>query len=286
MWLFGQSRRYSVDGKVVLLTGALGAIGKALTAMLIEKGAKVAMVDICDDGKGQEVSNQINQKFSQPVAKYLQADLQKKESLERIVEWSIEQFGHLDILINNAGIASPAMLYENEVFDRIAAILDINLRAPIEITRIFVKYIRENKRHGVVVNMASLGGIMPNRGGEVYGAVKAALVHLTRASRSLAPDVRVCAVAPYYVKTPMVLDNPKLKNNSTVFPELMLNIDQVCRATVRCAEDTGSAGNTYALIGRWTYLRMRLFDFAALHIKLAAAWSLLVCFILKALRIK
>ncbi|KAJ2854343.1 hypothetical protein J3B02_002720, partial [Coemansia erecta] len=180
MWLFSQNR-YSIDGKVVLLTGALGAIGKALTRMLIEKGAKVAMVDICDYEKGKEISEQINQQLGQPITKYIQADLQKKDNLEKIVSWSVEQFGHLDILINNAGIASPAMLYEDEMFDRIAAILDINLRAPIETTRIFVRYLRENSLQGVVINMASLGGIMPNRGGEVYGAVKAALIHLTRA---------------------------------------------------------------------------------------------------------
>ncbi|KAJ2637650.1 hypothetical protein GGF40_002207 [Coemansia sp. RSA 1286] len=280
MWLFGQDS-YSINGKVVLLTGALGAIGKTLTTMLVDKGAKVAMVDICDNQKGQAICERINQQFDQPMVKYLQADLQNKEHLARIVDWSLEQFGQLDVLINNAGIASPAMLYEDEVFDRIAAILDINLRAPIETTRLFVKYAQKTNRQGVVINMASLGGIMPNRGGEVYGAVKAALIHLTRASKSLAPSVRVSAIAPYYVKTPMVLNNPKLKNNSTVYPELMLDIDQVCRATIRCVEDKGAAGETFALIGRWTYLKMRLFDFTALHIKVVGVWSLFVGFVIR-----
>ncbi|KAJ1847592.1 hypothetical protein LPJ73_004212 [Coemansia sp. RSA 2703] len=204
-----------------------------------------------------------------------------------MIESTKSEFGHIDVLVNNAGVASPAKLYEDEEFGRIASMLEINLRAPIEATRLFAKYIREDDgRRGVVVNMTSMGGLMPNRGGEVYGALKAALIHLTRASRTLAPVVRVAAIAPYYVRTPMVLSNPKLQNNNTVFPDLMLDIDQVCEATVRCIEDEGSAGQTYALIGRWTYLRMWLFDFAGLHIRLLAGWSLLVVRVLQMLGLK
>ncbi|KAJ1721903.1 hypothetical protein LPJ53_003623 [Coemansia erecta] len=279
---------YSVEGKVVILTGALGAIGRALALRLVEKGAKVALVDIVDEVEGAAFCNEINQKHNMVFVHYLKTDLRKEKDITVMFERTERVFGRIDVLINNAGVASPAKLYEDEEFGRISNMIEINLRAPIETTRLFAKYIRENDgRRGVVVNMTSMGGLLPNRGGEVYGALKAALIHLTRASKSLAPTVRVAAIAPYYVRTPMVLGNPKLMNgNKTVFPDLMLDIDQVCEATVRCVEDEGSAGQTFALIGRWTYLRMWLFDFAGLHIRLLAGWSLLVARILGMLGLK
>ncbi|KAJ2744846.1 hypothetical protein GGI20_002655 [Coemansia sp. BCRC 34301] len=268
---------YDISGKVVVLTGALGAIGQRLAVRLAERGARLALVDVGSNDSALELCNELNSGAGQRVAAYLAADLRLSSDIARMLEWAAEEYGQVpDILINNAGIASPATLYDNESFERIAAMLDVNLRAPIEASRVFVGHVKKAGRQGVIVNMASLGGLMPNTGGEVYGAAKAALIHLTRASRALAPQIRVCAVAPYYVKTPMVLDNPKLKNNPTVYPELMLDVDQVCDATLRCIADTRSAGHTYALIGCWTYTRMRVYDWTALHITLLGTLALVV----------
>ncbi|KAJ2849477.1 hypothetical protein IWW36_002605 [Coemansia brasiliensis] len=267
--------QYKVDGKVILLTGALGAIGRQLAQRLAEKGARIALVDIMSDPDGQKFSDELNSGFGNPVSAYLKANLQDPKEIEHMLHWADSRFGKVDVLVNNAGIASPNMLYEGENFERISLILQVNLQAPIEAMRLFAAYITNKQMQGVVVNMASMGGMMPNRGGEVYGAAKAGLIHLTKASKSLAPQIRVSAIAPYYVNTPMVRNNPKLQNNNTVYPSLMLSVDQVCQATVRCIEDTNSAGKTYALIGTWTYAPMWLFGFAALHIKLLAAWSLI-----------
>ncbi|KAJ2004777.1 hypothetical protein GGI04_001632 [Coemansia thaxteri] len=271
-------KKYDVGGKVVLLTGALGAIGRRLALCLAERGARLALVDVVgnDNSTASSLCSELNSGSGQRVAAYFAADLRRGSDIARMIDWAAEEFGHIDVLINNAGVASPATLYDDETFERMAMMLEVNLRAPIEATRLFVKHARETGRAGVVLHMASLGGLVPNRGGEVYGAAKAGLVHLTRASRFLAPQIRVCAVAPYYVRTPMVLDNPKLRDNPTVYPELMLEADQVCAAAVRCIEDSGSAGHTYALIGSWTYSRMWLYDVAAAHVKLLAAWALLM----------
>ncbi|KAJ2802544.1 hypothetical protein H4R20_003236, partial [Coemansia guatemalensis] len=251
-------------------------------------GAQVALVDICAESEGSAFCEELSSSTARHVAVYLRADLRDTKEIERMIQWADEQFGHVDVLVNNAGIASPNMLYDGESAERISMMLQVNLLAPIEAMRQFAQYIREGEesgRRGVVVNMASMGGVMPNRGGEVYGAAKAALIHITRASAALAPLVRVSAVAPYYVNTPMVLNNPKLKNNSTVYPALMLSVDQVCDATIRCIEDTRAAGKIFALIGTWTYAPMWLFDFAALHIKILAAWSLLTLTIYRLLGI-
>ncbi|KAJ2078450.1 hypothetical protein H4R24_004473 [Coemansia sp. RSA 988] len=277
MFFSSKDKEYSTSGKVVLLTGALGAIGRRLSTRLIDGGAQVALVDICEESEGTSFCDELNGGTARHVAAYLKADLRDIKEIERMIQWADEQFGQVDVLVNNAGIASPNMLYDGETPERILMMLQVNLLAPIEAMRQFAQYVREGEgRQGVVINMASMGGVMPNRGGEVYGAAKAALIHITRASASLAPMIRVAAVAPYYVNTPMVQNNPKLKNNSTVYPSLMLSVDQVCDATIRCIRDTSAAGKIFALIGTWTYAPMWLFDFAALQIKILAGWSLLV----------
>ncbi|KAJ2561147.1 hypothetical protein GGH95_004768 [Coemansia sp. RSA 1836] len=282
MFSWSSSPAYDISGKVVVLTGALGAIGRRLAVRLAERGARLALVDVCSSNSDGAVDlcSELNSGAGQRVAVYLAADLRRGSDIARMLEWAAEEYGHAaDVLINNAGIASPATLYDDETFERLSAMLDVNLRAPIEATRVFVKQVQAAGRSGVVVHMASMGGLMPNRGGEVYGAAKAALIHLTRASRALAPQIRVCAVAPYYVRTPMVLDNPKLQNNPTVYPALMLDVDQVCDATLRCIADPGSAGRTYALIGCWAYARMWLYDFAAAHVTLLAGLALFVAMV-------
>ncbi|KAJ2175934.1 hypothetical protein GGF45_003762, partial [Coemansia sp. RSA 551] len=65
-----------------------------------------------------------------------------------MLEWADNEFGAVDILINNAGVASPNMLYEGETFDRISMILQVNLQAPIEAARLFVKYVQEKDTQG------------------------------------------------------------------------------------------------------------------------------------------
>lgn len=265
MFLFTKTPEYNIEGKVVLLTGGLGAIGRELTKQLVSLGAKVAVTDIIS---GDNMPNT-------EATKYLAVDLREEKYIAKTFEWATEELGHIDILINNAGVATPVGAFDpEENFGRVSAILDVNLKVPIETTRQFVKYLQGSQRTGVVINMASMGGLMPNKGGEIYGAAKAGLIHFTRACQHLSPQIRVTAVAPYYVNSPMVHNNPKLKNNNTVYPQLMLELDQVSNTVIKCIRDTGNAGQTFAMIGKSTYIQAWQFDLNAILIKLHALWSM------------
>ncbi|KAJ2716143.1 hypothetical protein H4R19_000813 [Coemansia spiralis] len=272
MW-FGREPQYELAGKAALVTGALGAIGRRLAERLVESGAMVALVDIGSEADGALLCEELNGGSGRRVAAYRRADLRETAQIAGLLAWAEDEFGRLDIVVNNAGLASPHGLYTGESADRMALMLQVNLLAPMEATRAFVERVRAGGRTGVVVNMASMGGLMPNEGGEVYGAAKAALVHLTRASRSLMPSVRVTAVAPYYVDTPMVRNNPKLQNNPTVIPALILSVDTVCDATLACIRDPRSAGSTVALIGSASAY-MQMYNVVGIHIKLLAVWAL------------
>ncbi|KAJ1792865.1 hypothetical protein LPJ59_004789 [Coemansia sp. RSA 2399] len=284
MFCWKRRDMYSISDKVAIVTGALGAIGKGLVERLIQRGARVMLVDIQDVDVGDTHAQAINSASGTQVAAYVNVDLRTEEGIKQMFAQTIQTFGRIDILVNNAGLASPTGLYSgSETFDRICNIVTLNLHAPIEATRLFAEHIRSRNQdnpsmpcQGVVVNVASMAGLMPTKDAEVYGAAKAGLLHLTKSSVSLAPMVRVCAVAPYFVHTPMVLDNPKHKNNKTIVPSLMLSVNQVCGTIERCIEDVGSAGNVYTMMGCVTYRRVWLFEIAWIQVMALAVWAMLL----------
>ncbi|KAJ2664391.1 hypothetical protein IWW48_000909 [Coemansia sp. RSA 1200] len=313
MFGFGSSsdkNAFSIAGKVAIVTGALGAIGKGLAIRLVQRGASVMLVDIQHTDTGTKYVQEINDSVgSNQRAAYLQVDLCTKEGIAQMFEETVRQFGCVDILINNAGVASPNTLFGgNETFDNISTILAVNLQAPMEATRLLAKYVQgrhnsssnnNNNNNGVkkqakrnsipatmavIVNVASMAGLAPTVGAEVYGAAKAGLLHLTKSSASLAPLVRVSAVAPYFVRTPMVLDNPKHKNNKTIVPALMLSVDQVCGAVEKCIVDPQSAGKVHALMGTAASTRVWLFELAWIQVMVLAVWALVLSLIRRAVR--
>ncbi|KAJ1666044.1 hypothetical protein IW140_005858 [Coemansia sp. RSA 1813] len=282
MFLWRNNNKYSIDNKVVIVTGALGGIGKGLVQRLAQKGARVMLVDMQHIDIGVKSVQETNDIYGDRVTAYVQVDLSTKEGISQMFSQTILEFGRIDILINNAGLASPYKLFEGgETFENIRAMLAVNLQAPIEATRLFVEYVQRRSQQdpttrAVVVNVASMAGLAPTVGAEIYGAAKAGLLHLTKSCAPLAPLVRVSAVAPYFVRTPMVLDNPKHKNNKTILPALMLSVDQVCDAVERCIEDLGSAGKIHAIMGCVTFRRIWIFELSWIQVAVLGMWALLL----------
>ncbi|KAI9504348.1 hypothetical protein BX070DRAFT_252048 [Coemansia spiralis] len=251
------NKKYSIDGKVVLLTGALGSIGKNLARSLVEKGAQVALIGRQPVDTGNEFARVLNNGYEQPVALYFQVDLRKIDNIMPMFELVLRKLGRIDILINNAAVEPPLKLCESSAFEEVADAINVNLLAPIELMRLFEKHVRHrtNKSQGVVVNVSSMLGLAPMNTFEVYGATKAALINLTRASRALAPQVRVSAIAPYHVLTPRMLDHLTKFNVSSARRMVALSMDQVCATVIRCIQDTSNAGEIYTMIGDLTYTR-------------------------------
>lgn len=128
-------------------------------------------------------------------------DVSAPGAAERIVAAATEAFGRLDAVVNNAGLARFGELETTDPaqFD---AMLAVNVRAPAELIRCALPQLRAHR--GSVVNISSVGGALSMPGRAFYGASKAALNSLTRSlARELAPDVRVNAVMPGPVDTPM-----------------------------------------------------------------------------------
>ncbi|KAJ2779193.1 hypothetical protein GGI15_003955 [Coemansia interrupta] len=254
MGMFSVTESYEISGKVALVTGALGVIGLQITSLFLELGAKVILVDVISDGSGEEKCRALNLDTDEEHGKraiYIQADLRNPEEIRRILEEGYAQFGKIDILVNNAGLALYKRYYVDEEGDAISATIDLNLKTPMESTRLFVRMLKEKDREGVVVNMASIAGLSPVKYFETYGTTKTALIFFTKASEYLAPKIRVTAVASFFVNSPMTFKDGKADKLPFINKYTLVSAKDVAHAVVKQVRDRSSGGKTNMVIGRW-----------------------------------
>ena len=189
-----------LNGKVALVTGGSGDIGKAIAEALAASGADVAVSYVGEAGRAGELVETLRKTGRRGHA--LQLDQRDPKSIDRCVGNVLGHFGRLDILVNNAGwnIGIPfgeLNALTPEIWDRV---LETNLRGPFLLSRAFATELRRHKA-GRIINVASLAGIAPGGSSIAYAASKAALIHLTHClAVALAPDVTVNCVAPGLVE--------------------------------------------------------------------------------------
>ena len=196
------TRKGRVEGKVALVTGAQGGIGRATAMALAAEGARLVLGDIADL---QETAQAVFEAGDLPAVS-VKLDVTSRTDAEAAVARAIEQFGQLDILVNNAGVGRPAPLAEvtDELWDWT---IDINLKGPFICARAAAPHMGPGS---AIVNVASLAGRASSPGMAcAYSASKAGLLGLTRhLARELAPrGIRVTAVNPGVVMTSLVANN-------------------------------------------------------------------------------
>jgi len=186
------------DGKVALVTGSSSGIGEAVARHLAEAGASVVINSASSVEAGQKVAESL------PKATYVQADIGDADACSALVQATLDRFGRLDVLVNNAG-TTKVIAHEDldavtdEIWHRI---FDVNVLGAWHLTRAAVPALQESG-NGVVVNISSVAGQRPTGSSIPYAVSKAALNHLTLLlARALGPQIRVNAVAPGLVDTP------------------------------------------------------------------------------------
>jgi NAD(P)-dependent dehydrogenase (short-subunit alcohol dehydrogenase family) len=192
----------ALEGKVAVVTGGGSGIGAATAARLARAGARIAVVDRDADG-AERVADEARAAGTEAIA--FAVDLADRAAIEPLVTAVLADFGHIDILINCAGIsAAPhsSLDFSDETFD---AVMAINVRAPFLLTRAVGNHMVERGGGGRIVNLSSSAAFRAAPSPAVYAASKAAICGLTRAAAAdLGPhDVNVNAVAPGMTKTPM-----------------------------------------------------------------------------------
>lgn len=188
-----------LSGKVAIVTGAASGMGKAIAELFAAEGAKVVVSDLRLE-TAQAVVDGIAAKGGTALA--LAANVAKEEEVQQLVDATVNEYGTLDILINNAGIMDnfvPAADVTDELWDRVFA---INTTGPMRTIRKSLPIFLE-KNSGVIVNIASAGGLMGSRAGAAYTAAKHAVVGLTKnvGFQYATKGIRCNAVAPGGVST-------------------------------------------------------------------------------------
>lgn len=192
--------RFSLNGKVALITGGRRGIGRDIALAYAEAGADIALCDIViEDGALESVAREI-EGFGRK-ALIQQADTSKKREVETLVEKVIKEFGAIDILVNNAGIIirSPIIDMDEKDWDRL---FEVDLKGYFLCAQAVGKRMIA-RRKGVIINLASQYAFKVSPGMGPYAIVKAGVVMLTRAlAQELGPyGIRANAIAPSMVKT-------------------------------------------------------------------------------------
>ncbi len=195
--------------KVAIITGAASGIGKATAKLFAEHGAKIVVADIDIDGGEQTVAD------IQDVghfAKYIKTDVTIKVDTQNVVSQTVDSFGKLDILFNNAGIAMRLPVSELPEDDWHRC-LDVNLNGVFLCAKAAIPAMQKNGG-GVIINMSSIYGLVGADVRAAYVASKGAVTNLTRGmALDYAQDnIRVNCICPGFVETPLVAGVIKTPN--------------------------------------------------------------------------
>lgn len=247
------------ENKIALITGSSQGIGAACALRLAKDGCGIILNGHKFDERGEKLIAEI-QDMGRKAA-FLEADLSKAKEATKLITDAVAVFGHLDILINNAGVEKKANFWEvtEEDYD---LIMNTNLKGVFFSIQSFVNYCRKSKVAGTIINMSSVHEEIAFPHFTAYCASKGGLKMLTRnlASELAQFNIRINNVAPGAVSTPI---NQDLLNNKEQLEKVLQNIplkrmgkvEEVAAVVAFLASDDAAyvTGSTYFVDGGLTY---------------------------------
>lgn len=255
-----------VENKVVFITGAASGIGYEISADFAKAGAKIVLTDIHEDAVKEAAQTLKNQGFQ---AIGIKVDVTDETELSAAIDQAVEEFGSLDVLINNAGMqfVSPIEEFPTEKFELLVKIM---LVAPFVATK-HVFPIMKKQGKGRIINMASINGLVGFAGKAAYNSSKHGVIGLTKVAALEGAEygITVNAMCPGYVDTPLVRnqmgDLAKTRNVSlnkvleeVIYPlvpqKRLLSVQEISDYTMFLASDkaSGITGQAVVLDGGYT----------------------------------
>jgi len=188
-----------LEGKVCIITGAGSGIGRAAAELFAKEGAIVIACDVSEAT------------YEHPNIHFYRLDVTDRNRIAEVVKDVVEKFGKIDVLVNNAGITRDALIQNmtEEDWDRV---INVNLKGVFNMTQAVVPYMLEAGK-GSIINTSSVVGVYGNIGQTNYAATKAGVIGMTKTwAKEFArkgAQIRVNAVAPGFIKTPMTEKVPE-----------------------------------------------------------------------------
>ena len=204
----------TLEGKVAVVTGAAQGIGQEIASLLASHGADLVVADL-DVDRCQETVDRVQKAGRQAMP--LKVNVAEWDEVKGMADHVLKEWGHVDILINNAGITRDGLLMRMKEEDW-NVVLQVNLTGTFHCTKALLPSMSK-QRYGRIINIASIVGVIGNIGQANYAASKAAVIGLTKtvAREYASRMVTVNAVAPGFIDTAMT------KNLSQEVQEALLN---------------------------------------------------------------
>lgn len=197
--VFGDIIMGKLKEKIVIITGGASGIGEATTRLFINEGASVIIADI-QDNKGENLAKKLGTR-----AEYHHVDVSLESDVKTLLARVEEDYGRLDCIFNNAGIAGPTGPIDSvdvEEFNNAIGVLLRGVFLGIKHAALIMK----QQKFGNIINTASIAGVRTGYGNHVYSAAKAGVIHLTRSVAMELGEygIRVNCICPGFIPTPMI----------------------------------------------------------------------------------
>eukprot|EP00743_Colponemidia_sp_Colp-15_P002556 GILK01002771.1.p1 GENE.GILK01002771.1~~GILK01002771.1.p1 ORF type:complete len:255 (+),score=22.23 GILK01002771.1:46-810(+) len=237
--------------KVAVITGGGSGIGRALAVRLAKDGWKLVLADLTDAGMKESIACIMS---AAPTAHVIPVicNVTKYEEIKRAIDAAVSTFGGLGLMVNNAGIAENMGTFAEPSTEptSYARIVDVDLNGVIYGTDLAIREFRRAKSGGIVLNTASVAGTMVVPAGPIYAAAKAGVIHFSRCLGYLqSENIRVNAVAPHFVDTPMVqvTGRENIQQISGLLGDL-LRPDDIVEAMMELINDETKAGKCLGVV--------------------------------------
>lgn len=232
-----------LQGKVAIITGGTSGIGERTAEGFVQEGAMVVIA-----GRSEEQGKAIAQRLG-PNAIYQRTDVTREADIQALVQGTMDRFGQVDCLFNNAGAGLPVLSIEDVTAEGIRQEMELLVSSVLLATKAVTPHMKRQRR-GSIINNASIAGSRSVYGGLVYSAAKAAVIQLTRwVAAELAPySIRVNSISPGAIVTPVIARALKLEGIQA------LEANGIVREWIAKFVPFGRAGETEDIMGAALFL--------------------------------
>ncbi len=240
-----------LQNKVAIITGGASGIGAATAKLFVEEGAKVVLVDLNEE-KGSAFEAEL--KANGAEALFIQANITSEEEVANIYKTTLETFGKVDVLFNNAGIGRVTPT-EELAYAEWRNTVNVDLDGVFLMAQAAIKEMLK-ANGGTIVNTASMYGWVGSPGSAAYNAAKGGVINLTRslALEYATRDIRVNALCPGFIDTPIIPEESKEPLRQITPMQRLGQAEEMAKAVLFMASDdsTFMTGNTLTVDGGYT----------------------------------